>query len=335
MQVSLLKSLIEKFADPRLSAKWDRGGTQIAGTKNEIEKLAVTLDPSAESVQEALNWKADFILTHHPLSLAPGLPDRESAYTTVLRRVLSSGAWLYSAHTSLDVQTRGPVSWLAAAMDLERILPIEAVPSPSLIKLSLPGVEPPEELLQALERAEPVSGISSRGGSLEVVLSRDAKYLVCSILRDFFPDRSAELVELFALNQNCGYGVIGNLNPPLTRIEFQKKLYRILHTDHLLTVGAFPDIVSRLAYCPGSGMSLAPKAFALDADVFISGDLKFHQAQEIEALGLTVDAGHFALEEPMMAACCKELESTLGDQVQVRFFPGRNPFHISTRIPWE
>ena len=260
MQVSLLKSLIEKIADPSLSAEWDRGGTQIAGTKNEIAKLAVTLDPSVPSVQEALAWKADFILTHHPLSLTPGLPDRDNTYTNVLRLVLSSGAWLYAAHTSLDVQTGGPVSWLAEAMHLEAILPVEAV------------------------------------------------------------------------DRDCGYGVIGNLDPPLTWAEFQKKLYSILQTDHLLTVGGFPDIVTRVAYCPGSGMSLAAKAFQAGAEVFISGDLKYHQAQEIEGLGLTVDAGHFALEEPMMAACCRELQAPLGDEIQARFFPGRNPFHFSNNI---
>ncbi len=261
MQVSLLKSLIEKIADPRLSAEWDRSGIQIAGTKNEIERLAVTLDPSVDSLQEALDQKADFILSHHPLSLTPGLPDRDDTYTTVLRLVLSSGSWLYAAHSSLDVQTMGPVSWLAAALNLGSILPLEPV------------------------------------------------------------------------NQICGYGVIGNLDPPLTWGEFQKSLQTILQADHLLSVGTFPAIVSQVAYCPGSGMSLAPKAFASGAQVFISGDLKFHQAQEIEGLGLTVDAGHYALEEPMMAACCRELESTLGHEIQVSFVPGRDPFHISSKIP--
>jgi putative NIF3 family GTP cyclohydrolase 1 type 2 len=77
-------------------------------------------------------------------------------------------------------------------------------------------------------------------------------------------------------------------------------------------------------------MSLASKAFALGADIFISGDLKFHQAQEIESLGLTLDVGHFALEEVMVAVWADELTTALAGEVRVLFIPGRDPFQINS-----
>ena len=119
-----LIAILEQTADPRRAADWDCCGVQIAGTRNPIRRLAVSLDPLESTIRTALDWNADFILTHHPLTLAPRLPDRQDWYRQILKTVLGSDVWLYAAHTSLDVQTRGPVSWLARSLELEDVKPV-------------------------------------------------------------------------------------------------------------------------------------------------------------------------------------------------------------------
>lgn len=328
MLVSKLISLIEHIANPGHAADWDQSGTQIGGTKNEINKLAVSLDPTPETISQALDWNADFILTHHPLGLAPRLPSKNDTYTTVLRQVLSSGSWLYAAHTSLDTQTRGPVSWLAAALDLGAVRPIDPLPRRRFVKITLAGLDPDPELLLALDRQKSEVRYAISNDCLQIVAPKEETEPVFTMLQRFVLDRPAELTELISLQQRQGYGVMGELSPPLSWSGLQAKLAAILQTDHLHMIGQVPDRVSKVAYCPGSGMSLAAKGFASGAEVFISGDLKFHQAQAIEGLGLTVDVGHFALEERMMSAFSKELKSTLDKEVLVRFIPGQDPFRI-------
>lgn len=109
---------IERAADPRHAAAWDRSGIQIAGLTEACNRLAVALDPCPDTIRTALVWEADFILTHHPLLLTPRLPDRADDYHEVLRLVLARGAWLYAAHTSLDVRPDGPAGWPARAFGL-------------------------------------------------------------------------------------------------------------------------------------------------------------------------------------------------------------------------
>ena len=124
MQPESLISAIESVADPGLAEDWDRSGVQVAATRRAVRRLAVALDPTPSTIARAIEWEADFILTHHPVSLNPSLPCRLDDYHAVLRLVLSRDIWLYSAHTSLDVQTHGPVSWLARSMRLSDIAPI-------------------------------------------------------------------------------------------------------------------------------------------------------------------------------------------------------------------
>ena len=76
MRVADLIARIEAVADPARAASWDRSGVQIAGTAQTCARLAVTLDPLPDAVDEALAWGAEVVLAHHPLTLSPRLPDR-------------------------------------------------------------------------------------------------------------------------------------------------------------------------------------------------------------------------------------------------------------------
>ncbi|MEF3697491.1 Nif3-like dinuclear metal center hexameric protein [Desulfolutivibrio sp.] len=125
MQIADIIRRIERAADPRHAAAWDRSGIQIAGSVDACEKLAVGLDPTPATVKAALDWGARFILTHHPLLLVPRLPDRRDAYHEVLRLTLSNGAWLYAAHTSLDVRPDGPAGWTMRDFGLANVSVLE------------------------------------------------------------------------------------------------------------------------------------------------------------------------------------------------------------------
>ncbi|MBS3780872.1 MAG: Nif3-like dinuclear metal center hexameric protein, partial [Desulfovermiculus sp.] len=129
----------------------------------------------------------------------------------------------------------------------------------------------------------------------------------------------------------CGYGVMGELPEPMPCSALFSALASHLPQSAWTMTGSLPEQISTLAYCPGSGMDLGARAFALGADVFISGDLKFHQAQELEALGLTLDVGHFSLEEKMMSIWAQILEQDLAQAgVEVTFIPGHNPLRRKT-----
>lgn len=146
---------IERLAPPKLQEEWDACGVQVAGEKDEVSRLALTLDPVPASVSAALSWGADAVLCHHPLALTPKLPSTRDAFRKTLRLLLCSGAWLYAAHTSLDSVTTGPVSWLGQELGLSGIAPLAPSPIDPACGIGfvgdLPAPLPLQDFLRRLE----------------------------------------------------------------------------------------------------------------------------------------------------------------------------------------
>ena len=74
-----------------------------------------------------------------------------------------------------------------------------------------------------------------------------------------------------------------------------------------------PDmVVRRAAVCSGSGSSLMGAFFASGADVYISGDLRYHDARDAEAVGRgLIDMGHFASEHFIVGVLADRLRKVL------------------------
>ncbi|MDR1945662.1 MAG: Nif3-like dinuclear metal center hexameric protein [Desulfovibrio sp.] len=259
MDVSEIIAVIEKYAPPAAAAPWDVSGVQVASFKERVTLAAVTLEPGLEHIGAAAEAGADFILTHHPLSMQPRFPDRRDSYLAVLSLLLTRGITLYSAHTSLDADPAGPVRSLARDLDLQDV-----------------------EILDPAEKKADGQG-------------------------------------------PFGFGYVGNLPRKMPWADFSGALFAALGRAPAQTCGKRPNAVSRIACCPGSGASLTARAAHAGADLFITGDFKYHSALEAADLGLYVlDVGHFILEEHMMRNFAALLAREL--RVPVRFFPGRDPF---------
>lgn len=121
MKQSEIIALIERTAPLGIAAPWDKSGVQVASARQDVSRLAVCLDPTPESVRIALSEGAEMILAHHPLTMEGRFTDRLDSYHEVLSLLFRADVPLYSAHTSLDANPLGPVSWLAGALGLCRI----------------------------------------------------------------------------------------------------------------------------------------------------------------------------------------------------------------------
>jgi len=123
--------------------------------------------------------------------------------------------------------------------------------------------------------------------------------------------------------QDYGLGFVGDLPSPLAYTEFCRQLAGHTGNDNWRSSGPEVETVARLACCPGSGGDLAEKALEAGAQIFISGDIRYHTAL---TFGLRViDLGHFSLEESMMQVCASKLADML-PEIKVSFIPGRDPF---------
>ncbi|WP_041915812.1 Nif3-like dinuclear metal center hexameric protein [Pseudodesulfovibrio mercurii] len=326
MKIQDILAIFRNLAPEGNQSSWDNSGVQVAGSAAETGKVAVTLEPTPAAVGRCLDWGAGAIITHHPLYLKPKAPNAESMYLDVLRAVVRSGSWLYAAHTSLDTRPGGPAFWLGEELGLTggRLLEVEHGSAP--VEASFYCDEPiSREAADIWADHDGVHSVAqSRTGEVRVVCDEPqwrglADKIEFSLgRRPLFYLRS-----LTAPVSEVGFGEAGELPEPLAFEAFMARLAGLIEREVLMIAGPRPETVRTVAYCGGSGTSLIERAAGAGADVFVTGDMKYHPA--VETPVCVVDVGHFSLEEEMMRRFAVELGEALPD-AEVRFFPGEDPF---------
>jgi putative NIF3 family GTP cyclohydrolase 1 type 2 len=84
--------------------------------------------------------------------------------------------------------------------------------------------------------------------------------------------------------------------------------------------------------CAGSGASLLGAAAGAGAELYITGDMKYHDARDAEAAGINVlDVGHFAPERYGLIRFGKILEKEFkmeGLSIETAYAKERDPFQV-------
>lgn len=115
-------------------------------------------------------------------------------------------------------------------------------------------------------------------------------------LNDWFCDRlGIKFTKPLRLTKDSyGIGRIGDV-PRQTFSEFAVKIKNVFHLDsvRLVSYGQESKIIRRVAICGGSGDDFYKDALVKGADVYVTGDIYYHTAQEMITNGLlAIDPGH-------------------------------------------
>lgn len=103
-------------------------------------------------------------------------------------------------------------------------------------------------------------------------------------------------------------GRMGRLPAPMAVHDFAQQVREALPTEHVRLVNAGARPVRKVALCSGSGAEFIHKAAFMGADAYVTGDVKYHEAQQAVELGMhVIDAGHFGTEFPVVAVLKERL----------------------------
>ena len=109
-------------------------------------------------------------------------------------------------------------------------------------------------------------------------------------------------------------GRIGSLPAPMAVEDFAAQVREALPAEHVRLVNAGARPVRKVALCSGSGAEFIQKAAFMGADAYVTGDVKYHEAQTAVELGLhVIDAGHFATEFPVVEVLRQRLAEELAE----------------------
>ncbi len=170
MKIQEFVAQMERIAPKALALEFDNPGLLIEPDHAEISRVLVALDCTKAVAEEAAEWGADLVLTHHPLFFHPVSKLSYSDPATVAACVLlRHGIGLFAAHTNLDAAPGGVNDTLCSLFDIREAIPFdEGVGRVGQLK-------EPETLQSLVKRAETILGTQVRfSGDPEQAVSRVA-----------------------------------------------------------------------------------------------------------------------------------------------------------------
>lgn len=345
-QVKDIISIMEKHFPLFLMEEWDNSGLQIGSFDNGVKKVLIALDIDQSVVDKAIETGAELIITHHPMFFK-GLKsiNYSSSQGRLIKSLITNNITVYSAHTNLDAAENGLNQLLANKLGLDNIAPLYFGKQDKLIKLVVyVPVTHGEEVRKAIngagsgnignysdcsfrtigrgtfrpgEGANPFIGTKEQLEEVEEYRLETIVYesLLPQVLKAMQASHPYEEIayDLYPLNnqgKNYSMGRVGLLTIPLNLRDFAQQVKTNLNIDMLRVVGNLDKHIKKVAVISGSGASIMNMAVRQKVDVLVTGDFKYHEAQEAEQLGLSVvDAGHQETEEIMVTWLANLLEA--------------------------
>ncbi|MBT2552333.1 Nif3-like dinuclear metal center hexameric protein [Arthrobacter sp. ISL-5] len=116
---------VEELWPESLAEEWDEVGLVAGHPSAEITRVMFAVDPTLEVIDEAIEWGAELLITHHPL-LLKGVTTvaANTAKGRAVHRLIESGTALLTVHTNGDSAVGGVSDVLADALGLEDVAPL-------------------------------------------------------------------------------------------------------------------------------------------------------------------------------------------------------------------
>ncbi len=337
-------NIIEELAPRWLAEEWDNSGWQIGNPRAEVKKVLLALDVDDVILREAREKDVDLVICHHPLLMKGVKKIRlDEPRGALIAELIKNNIGVYAAHTNLDSAAGGVNTLLAERLGLQDLQVMHPSKGEKYLKLV---VFVPAEHVAAVRQAislagagwignysdctfqvkgtgtfRPLEGTNpyiGRQGQLEqveevrletIVAGAQVKDVLKAMLEAHpYEEVAYDLYPLENQGGSFGLGRIGSLKEQKSFADFIIHVKEALGLATVKVGGGMWRDVRRVAVCGGSGGELWPVAAAGGAEVFITGDIKYHTAQDMLAAGLNfIDAGHFATEHLVLPAVQNKL----------------------------
>ncbi len=342
--VNTICQAMDAWAPQSLAYDWDKVGLQIGDPGQPVKRVLACLTVTAAAVAKAEQWGAGMIVAHHPILFSALKTLRtDDPHTRLCLRLAARNIACFAAHTNLDVVPGGVNTLLAETLGLQDIVPL--IPSPKAGQVKLISFVPDDHLetvrnavckagageigaytecsfsspgvgtFRPGDAARPFSGTPGKLNEeserrFETIVTRAVLPRVLAALRDAHPyeEPAFDIVTLENRDARFGLGARGSLARPMALRDFAESVRLALKLSHVRIVGDPRRKVQRVAVCGGAGGGEIP-ALPRDIDVYVTGDLKYHEADAAQERGLAlIDASHDGTERNIATAIARYLK---------------------------
>lgn len=334
MILNELITILQKTAPLLLQESYDNSGLLIGSRNNKINKALICLDVTEAVVDEAISCNCDVIIAHHPI-IFKGLKKitGDNSIERIVKSTIKNDISVYAIHTNLDNVLDGVNGILAKKLGLinTRIL------QPGIGKMFKVVTFCPTNDSKSVQEAMFKNGAGEIGNysscsylsegtgtfmpldgshphvGIKGELHNEPEIKIESVVAEHNLNKTInalikahpyevpayDVIPLHNSNPEIGAGIIGELPESMEITSYLKKVKNTLNCEYIKHNKLIKHHVKRVAICGGSGSSLIDAAARNNADVFITGDIKYHDFFEHTGKMTLADAGHFETEHPV------------------------------------
>jgi dinuclear metal center YbgI/SA1388 family protein len=363
MRLSALLTELERIAPLARAEPWDNVGLLAGDPAQMVDRVLLTVDCTAEVAAEA--QPGDCVVAYHPPLFKPVTRLTTGGPHGVVFDAIRRGIAIYSPHTALDAAEGGTNDVLADALglvDRRPLKPLQVMGSQFKLVTFLPeaALEPVADAVtaagagrigaytQCTFRSQGLGTFRGAPGSnpamgapgefeevdeirLETLVNQADLAAVVSALRAVHPYETPafDLIPLEPAPAAVGIGRVGNLPESMAVAEVVDRLKQATGLKTLLLAGPAGPITS-VAVCAGSGGELLDAAIAAGAGLFLTGELRHHDALKAAAAGMAVICTlHSNSERPVLASLKVRLEAIPDPVPVVVSAADRDPFRFA------
>ncbi len=332
MKIKEIISYLEQSAPPQYQEHYDNAGLITGQSSWECKGALICLDATEEVVNEAKDRNCNLVIAHHPI-IFKGLKKingKNYVERTIINAIKNDIA-IYAIHTNLDNMISGVSGKMAGLLGLQN----QQVLSPKENTLKKLFTFIPKdhitEVRQALfdagaghignysecsfnssglgtykagEGADPFKGEKGKlheeqEMKVEVIFPFYLQQQVVKALINAHPyeEVAYDIVNLSNNYPMVGSGILGTLPEPVDAIEFLKLLKKTFQVPVIRHTELLDKPVQKVALCGGAGSFLIPTAIAMEADIYITGDVKYHEFFDADKKIIIADIGHYESEQ--------------------------------------
>jgi dinuclear metal center YbgI/SA1388 family protein len=331
MKIKEILTILEEMAPLAYAEDFDNVGL-LVGNQNDVTTGVLVCHDALESViDEAIDKKCNLVVCFHPI-LFSGLKKitgKNYVERAVLKAIKNDIA-IYAVHTALDNHKNGVNKIFCNALGLKNTKVL--VPKQNFIQKLVTYTIPEnvEKVRNALfdagagkignyedcsfnsqgigtymgnENSNPEIGerfefVEAQEIKIEVTFE---KHLQSKILKALFSNHvyeevAYEIYDLQNSHQNIGLGMIGELENPMSEIDFLEFVKDKMQCGGIRHSQLLEKQVKKIAVLGGSGSFAIKNAIQANVDVFLTSDLKYHNFYEAENQIVLADIGHFESE---------------------------------------
>lgn len=332
MKIKDITDYLETIAPLPYQESYDNSGLIVGDKSAPVKKALITLDATEEVIDEAIREKCQLVIAHHPIVFG-GLKklNGKNYVERVVIKAIKNNIAIYAIHTNYDNVLNGVNSEIARRLGLvnTKIL----APKAGLLKklITFIPVKDHERVTQAVfaagaghignysetsfntqgtgtfrgnEKANPAigkKGVLERAEEIkfETIFPAHIERRVLDALLEAHPyeEVAYDLIALGNGFSSIGSGLVGDLKKPVDEMTFLKAVKKNLKADCIRYTRLLGRPVKRVAVCGGAGRFLLNNAIAEGADVFVTGDFKYHDFFDADGQILVADPGHFETEQ--------------------------------------